>query len=174
MLQKWASYLIAIKQSITALPFLALFGTRATCGAGPRYPDKRTLLLVDGPQGLIAGRRGTPPRASRPPSLPVEEWTSVAQLNHPSRLLQKLRAQHQALDLVGAAFDLVSVVGEMNTPDHGAALQHGGRALQLQVLDQRDAVALGEQRAVGIPDLDVHVMLSARRALDGAGCAGVI
>src|SRR4051794_6393593 len=72
------------------------------------------------------------------------------------RLPQKFRAQHQALDLVGAALDLVLVVGEVNVSDHGAALQHRGRALQLQVLDQRDAVALGEQRAVGIPDLDVH------------------
>src|SRR5882762_8081445 len=65
-----------------------------------------------------------------------------------SRLLQKLRAQHQALDLVGAAFDLVGIVGEVNAFDHGAAFQHRGGAFQLQVLDQRDAVALGEQRAV--------------------------
>ena len=65
----------------------------------------------------------------------------------PSRLLQKLRPQHQAFDPVGSAFDLVGVVGEVNAPDHGAALQHGGRAPQLQILDQRDAVALGEQRA---------------------------
>src|SRR5882762_458571 len=83
----------------------------------------------------------------------------------PSRLLQKLRAQHQALDLVGAAFDLVFIVSEVDVPDHGAALEHGGRALQLQVLDQRDAVALGEQRAVGIPHLDVHVMLSLQKAV---------
>ena len=66
----------------------------------------------------------------------------------PSRLLQKLRAQHQAFDLVGAAFDLVFIVGEVDVLDHGAPLQHGGRALQLQVFDQRDGVALGEQRAV--------------------------
>ena len=67
----------------------------------------------------------------------------------------------KALDLLPqleseAPFDLVFIVGEMNIPDHGAALEHRGRALQLQILDQRDAVALGEQRAVGIPDLDVH------------------
>src|SRR5712672_3476046 len=65
-----------------------------------------------------------------------------------SRLLQKLGAQHQAFDLVGAALDFVGAVGEVNVLDHGAALEHCGRALQLQVLDQRDAVALGEQRAV--------------------------
>jgi len=65
-----------------------------------------------------------------------------------SRLLQKLHAQHQALDLVGAAFDFVGIVGEVDVLDHGAALEHGGRAFQLQVLDQRDGVALGEQRAV--------------------------
>ena len=35
----------------------------------------------------------------------------------PSRLLQKLRAQHQALDLVGAAFDLVGIVREVDVPD---------------------------------------------------------
>jgi hypothetical protein len=51
-----------------------------------------------------------------------------------SRLLQELRAQRQALDLVGAAFDLVGVVGEVNAFDHGPALEHRGRALQLQVL----------------------------------------
>ena len=58
-----------------------------------------------------------------------------------SRLLQELRAQHQALDLVGAAFDFVGVVGEVNASDHGAALEHSGRTLQLQILDQRNAVA---------------------------------
>src|ERR1035437_4973718 len=65
-----------------------------------------------------------------------------------SRLLQELRPQHQALDLVGAALDLALIVGEVNALDHGAALEHGGRAFQLQILDQSDAVALGEQRAV--------------------------
>jgi hypothetical protein len=37
----------------------------------------------------------------------------------------------------------VAHLGEMEVPDHGTALEHGGRALPLQVLDQRDAVALG-------------------------------
>src|SRR5450432_3319205 len=73
-----------------------------------------------------------------------------------SRLLQKLRAQHQALDLVGAAFDFVFIVGEMDAPDHGAAFEHGGGALQLEVFDQCDAVAFDESCAVGVPDLDVH------------------
>jgi hypothetical protein len=36
----------------------------------------------------------------------------------PSRFLQKLRPQHQALDLVGAAFDFVRVVGEVDVPDN--------------------------------------------------------
>jgi len=45
-----------------------------------------------------------------------------------SRLLQELRAQHQALDLVGTALDFVGVVGEVNASDQGAALEHGGRA----------------------------------------------
>ena len=62
----------------------------------------------------------------------------------PSRLLQKFCSQHQALDLVGAAFDFVGIVREVDVLDHGAALEHGGRPLQLQVLDQRDGVALGE------------------------------
>lgn len=70
----------------------------------------------------------------------------------PSRLPQKLRPRRQAPDLVGAAFDLVFVVGEMDIPDHGATLEHSGGALQLDILDQRDTVALGEQRAVGILD----------------------
>jgi hypothetical protein len=51
----------------------------------------------------------------------------------PSRLPQKLRPQHQALDLVGTAFDLVFIVGEMNASDHGAALEHRGGAFQLEV-----------------------------------------
>jgi hypothetical protein len=46
----------------------------------------------------------------------------------------KLGAQHHALDLVGAALDLVGVVGEVNAFDHGAALEHRGGALQLQIL----------------------------------------
>ena len=83
-------------------------------------------------------------------------------VNRPFRLPQKLRPQHQALDLVGAGFDLVIIVGEVNVPDHGAALEHRGRSLQLQILDQRDAVALGEFSAVGIPDLDVPVVSSLR------------
>ena len=52
----------------------------------------------------------------------------------PSHLLQKLRAQHQALDLVGAAFDFVFIIGKVDVLDDGAALEHGGRALQLQIL----------------------------------------
>jgi hypothetical protein len=35
--------------------------------------------------------------------------------------------------LVGAALDFVGVVGEVNVLDQGAALEHGGRALQLQI-----------------------------------------
>lgn len=86
--------------------------------------------------------------------------TSPAMTPEGSRLLQKFRLQHQALDLVGAAFDLVFIVGQVDVLDHGAALEHGGRSLQLEILDQRDTVALGEQRAVGIPDLDIHAAIS--------------
>jgi hypothetical protein len=43
----------------------------------------------------------------------------MGRVSTPSRLLQKLRPQHQALDLVGAAFDFVRIVGEVNVPDHG-------------------------------------------------------
>ena len=46
----------------------------------------------------------------------------------PSRL-QERRAQHQALDLVGAAFDFVGIVREVDVLDHGAALEDGGRTL---------------------------------------------
>ena len=53
--------------------------------------------------------------------------------NSASRLLQELRAQHQALDLVGTPLDLIGVVGEVNASDHGAALQHRGGALQLRL-----------------------------------------
>src|SRR5207244_1200864 len=79
------------------------------------------------------------------------------------RFLQELRTQHQALDFVGAAFDFIFIIGKMDVLDHGAALEHSGRALQLQILDQRDAVTLGELCAVGIPNLDVHVMLSLQK-----------
>ena len=77
---------------------------------------------------------------------PFQQTTRRANHRRPacdflSHLLQELRAQHQALDLVGAAFDFVGVVGEVNASDHGAALQHRGGALQLQILDQRNAVA---------------------------------
>lgn len=51
--------------------------------------------------------------------------------------------QHQALDLVGAALDLVFIVREMEAFDDGAALGHRGRALQLRGVDQRDGVAFG-------------------------------
>jgi hypothetical protein len=57
------------------------------------------------------------------PLLSLEYW--IARFRGPSlRLLQELRPQHQALELVGAAFDLVRIVGEVNVPDHGAALEH--------------------------------------------------
>ena len=59
--------------------------------------------------------------AGSAPLLAAVDITSLA-----SRLLQKFGAQHQALDLVGAAFDLVGVVGEVDVLDHGAALEHGG------------------------------------------------
>jgi hypothetical protein len=58
-------------------------------------------------------------RRSTPPAVFNREREA-----RPSRLPQELRAQHQALDLVGAAFDFVRVVGEVDVPDHGAALEH--------------------------------------------------
>jgi hypothetical protein len=77
----------------------------------------------------------------------------------------RIKTDHSTRPAI-TAFDLVFVVGEVNALDHGAALEHGGRAFQLQVLDQRDGIALGELCAVGIPDLDVHVVLSAPTRID--------
>lgn len=73
-----------------------------------------------------------------------------------SGLPQKLGAQHQALHLVGAAFDLVLVAVEADVLDHRAALDDGGRALELEILDDGDGIALVELRAVRILDDDVH------------------
>lgn len=40
----------------------------------------------------------------------------------------------------------IGIFGEMDVLDHGAALDHPGRAFELQVLDSRDAVTLAACR----------------------------
>jgi hypothetical protein len=52
--------------------FLALFGPRAIRGAGPRYPDERTSLLVGRPQVCIVRRRGIDDRQSAFPPTGVQ------------------------------------------------------------------------------------------------------
>jgi hypothetical protein len=50
-------------------PKVALFGPRAIRGAGPRYPDERTSLLVDRPQVCILRRCGIDdPQSVFPPT----------------------------------------------------------------------------------------------------------
>src|SRR5690606_10082147 len=79
-------------------------------------------------------------------------------------LLHELRAQHEALDALEPTVDLLRVAGQADRLDDGADLQRLPRALHLQVLDERDAVAVREQVSTCIPDLDD----GPRRRLGGA------
>ena len=71
----------------------------------------------------------------------------------PSGPLQKTRLQHEG-PLVSLAVHLMvaGALGQANAFDLGAFLQHDGRALDLQVLDQDNGVAVGQRVAVGVPD----------------------
>src|SRR4051812_3446071 len=75
------------------------------------------------------------------------------QADRRSALAHKLRAQDQPLDRIVAAVDLFRVVGEPDRPDDGALLQGLARALDLQVLDQHDGIAVGKKIAGCVVDL---------------------
>src|ERR1700694_2789330 len=106
-------------------------------------PTNRVLAQPRRANQPVYSLQSAPRTSSR--TAATEDLVRAVYCRVPSHLLQKLRSQHQALYLVSAAFDLVFIVGEVDVFGHGAALEHGGRAFQLEVLDQRDAVALGEQ-----------------------------
>src|SRR5262249_49424175 len=71
-------------------------------------------------------------------------------LRKPLRLLQKLRAQHQTLDLFGVALDLVGTVAETDVLDQRAAFQGFGCTLDLEILDQRHGIAVAQRIAVAV------------------------
>ena len=97
-----------------------------------------------------------------PPSV-SRIWAKARQ----SGFLQKLRAQHETLDLGMTAFDLVRFVRQVDALDHGAALQGLGGSLDLQILDQRDVVAFLEDRAIAV--LDVHFRRPLLRSVSREG-----
>lgn len=68
-----------------------------------------------------------------------------------SCLLQELRAQDQALHLLGAALDLGGIIRQANILDHRTALQSFRSSLDLQVLDRRHRISVGKNIAITIP-----------------------
>ncbi|CDX23607.1 hypothetical protein MPLB_300008 [Mesorhizobium sp. ORS 3324] len=101
---------------------------------------------------LVLQRR----RSFAPPSVLLDisptrgEIGSFARGAPHSRLLQKLRLQHQALHLLGVAFDLAGIAVEADVLHQRAALDGLGRALDLEVLDQGHGVAILQRRAVAV------------------------
>lgn len=68
----------------------------------------------------------------------------------PSRLLQKFRPEHEALHLLRVALHLVRVAGEADVLHECAALDRFRGAFDLEVLDERDAVAVFQFVAVRV------------------------
>jgi hypothetical protein len=60
-----------------------------------------------------------------------------------SALAHEFGAQHEALDALVAAIDLLGIAGEADRADDRALLQGGVGSLDLEVLDQGDRVAVG-------------------------------
>src|SRR5690606_26305032 len=65
---------------------------------------------------------------------------------------QKLGPQHQSLDLLGAAIDFRRVSGQANALDQRSPLQCRGGSLDLQVLDERDGIAVIQLGAIAVAD----------------------
>ena len=68
-------------------------------------------------------------------------------------LFQELRFQNKRA-LVGLAIHVVVavVIDQTNAFDLAALLDHGGRSLDLQILDQQHRIAIGQRGAIGIFD----------------------
>jgi hypothetical protein len=69
-----------------------------------------------------------------------------------SGLLHELRFQPHRADAVDLAVDVMVAVGQADVLDLGAHFHDQGRALDLQVLDDRDGVAVLQHVADGILD----------------------
>lgn len=77
----------------------------------------------------------------------------IAELANCLSLAHELGAQDETLDGVMTAVDFFRIVGEPDRADHRALLQGLASTLDLQVLDQHDAVAIDQDIAGGIADL---------------------
>src|SRR5690606_13825568 len=87
-----------------------------------------------------------------------------------SGLLQEFGPQHQALHLLGAAFDQGGIVGQADVPDQRSALDRLRRALDLEVLDQRDGIAVRQFGAVAVLGVRHVSSPACRRVARGAAC----
>src|SRR5690348_15870942 len=67
-----------------------------------------------------------------------------------SGLAHELRLQLHRADAVDLAVDVMVAFHKADVLDLGADLDHEGRALDLEILDHRDAVAVGQPVAVGV------------------------
>lgn len=72
----------------------------------------------------------------------------------PGQRLRMNGSQHQPLDRVMPAVDFVGIVGEADRLDDRALLQALPSAFDLEVLDERDGVAVGQHLAGGIAHFD--------------------
>src|SRR3954471_20253641 len=69
--------------------------------------------------------------------------------------LQEAGFQHQPFDLVRVALDLLLTVREANVLDRRAPFKRDRRALDLQVLDDLNGIAVAEPGAVAVLHEDV-------------------
>src|SRR3546814_4026875 len=71
-----------------------------------------------------------------------------------SALAHELGTKHQSLDAVMAAVDFLGIAGQADRFDQRAALQRLASALDDQILDQRDLIAVRQQIAHRIAHFD--------------------
>ena len=81
-----------------------------------------------------------------------------------SELLHEFGLELHRAETVDLAVDVMIAFAQTDVLDLRADLEHGRSALHLEALDDRDAVAVGKERAVGVLDDQLIIVLS--------GCVG--
>src|SRR5690606_17082867 len=103
------------------------------------------------------------PELSGVNAMPGRSWRTG---RNTSDFFDELRLQFHGADAVDLAVDVVVAVHQADVLHLGAHLHHQGRALDLEILDHRDAVAVLEHIAVGVL-VDLVALTGLGRAVRG-------
>jgi hypothetical protein len=127
-------------------PVHSLNGIVPTLPRSPQNASSRSTLSPVSWRGKTRPSRRCRPDFRQPCCVPDAGVCSA--------LAHEFGAQHQALDRLMPAVDLFGIVSQPDRLDHGALLQGLSRALDLEVLDEDDGLAVGEHIAGGIAHFD--------------------